>query len=101
VYAFTSVHEQPDVDNGVGVERGKVQTVAGRGDGFTQAVELVLSTAVFAAIGWFLDRHFGTAPIFAVTLAALALVGNVAKLYFTYTAAMRAESEGKPWARQR
>ena len=83
------------------MERGSQQSFASGSDGFTQAMELVASTFLFGLLGFWLDGRLGTRPLFAVVLGGLALLANVIKLYCTYGARMRAEEEGKPWARQR
>ena len=83
------------------MERGRNQPVAGNSDGFTQAIELVASTFIFACAGFWLDHHLGTTPVFTVVLGVLALFANVVKLYCNYQADMKAEAQGKPWARTR
>lgn len=54
---------------------------SGFGDGFAWAVELVTATGVWAAIGYGLDRLFGTWP---VLFAIGAVVGNGTGIYILY-----------------
>jgi F0F1-type ATP synthase assembly protein I len=55
--------------------------LAGMGDGFGWAIELVTATGVWAAIGFGLDRLFGTWPIL---FAIGAVVGNMTGIYILY-----------------
>lgn len=69
-------------------------------DGLTLAIEVVLVQFLFLGLGYWLDQRFGTGPLLTVVLGVLALVGNVARLYYGYAASMAAEEEGKPWTRR-
>jgi hypothetical protein len=69
-------------------------------DGLTLAIEVVLVQFLFLGFGYWLDQRLGTGPLLTVVLGVLALVGNVARLYYGYAASMAAEEEGKPWARR-
>lgn len=62
-------------------DRDRQKLWAGFGDGFSWAVELVTATAVWAAIGYGLDRLFGTWP---VLFAIGAVVGNGTGIYILY-----------------
>ncbi len=69
-------------------------------DETTRGLELAFTPVVFGGIGWLLDRWLGTTPLLALVLAAFALVGTVAKMWFGYDARMRElESTGR-WARR-
>ena len=73
----------------------------GFGNALSQAVEFVAGPLLFALLGWFLDRLFGTGPVLAISLGLFGLAGVVARAYYTYRAAMDREEEGKPWTRSR
>jgi F0F1-type ATP synthase assembly protein I len=57
-------------------------------DGLVLAVELVLSTVIFAGLGWLLDGAIGTRPVFTVFLGAFTLAYEVWKIVTGYDARM-------------
>jgi hypothetical protein len=73
----------------------------GLGDGLSQAFALVATPALFVALGLFADDRLGTAPIAAVVLGVLAVVGTAASTYYRYVADMERAQAGKPWTRER
>ena len=73
----------------------------GLGDGFSLAVEFVVAPLLFAALGWWLDGRFGTSPVLAVALGALAFVGVLVRTYYAYMAQTALEEKDKPWTRSR
>jgi F0F1-type ATP synthase assembly protein I len=54
----------------------------------SRGFEFAVSIAAFAGLGWLLDRWFGTAPICLIVLTVLAFVGNFARMWYSYDAAM-------------
>jgi F0F1-type ATP synthase assembly protein I len=72
----------------------------GFGNALAQAVEFVATPVIFFLAGLWIDHRFGTAPVFAVLLFVLALVGVSVSAYYRYKAAMDEAEEGKPWKRQ-
>lgn len=54
---------------------------AGAGEGLSKAVDIVVATGVWAAIGFGLDRWLGTWP---VLFAIGAVVGNLTGIYVLY-----------------
>lgn len=58
------------------------------GDGLSKAFEMVVTPAVFAVLGWLLDRWLGTTPVFVIGFAALALIGKFTAEWYRYAAAM-------------
>jgi F0F1-type ATP synthase assembly protein I len=54
---------------------------SGMGDGLAKAIDLVTSTAVWAAIGFGVDKWLGTWP---VVFAIGAVIGNFTGLYVLY-----------------
>ncbi len=67
--------------------------------GVTAAFELVLTPALFAVFGYFLDRWLGTSPLFVLLLAGIVVVYEVWKLWFNYTARMQELEAALPDAR--
>ena len=69
--------------------RLRSQDLQGLDDGFTRAIELVVTPIVFALIGLGVDRLLGTTPLFAIGLAVFAIVGQSAVMWYRYDARMR------------
>jgi F0F1-type ATP synthase assembly protein I len=63
------------------VDRDTQGLWSGFGDGFAWAVDLITATGVWAAVGFGLDRAFGTWP---VLFAIGAVVGNGTGIYIIY-----------------
>lgn len=61
-----------------------------RNDGISVAFELVGTPAVFAGMGHLVDRWAGTSPIFALSLAGLALATVVGLVVWRYNNEMAA-----------
>ncbi len=60
----------------------------------TGGMELAFGPVVFALIGLWIDRTFGTMPLFVVGLTILGFVGAVANVYYRYkTDIARVEQE--------
>lgn len=67
---------------------------AGRqGDGLVMAFELVLSTTIFAGLGFWLDRTVGTTPLLTVSFGVFTLAYGVWKIVAGYDAEMAAHAE--------
>jgi F0F1-type ATP synthase assembly protein I len=67
-------------------DRNTQKLWSGFGDGFAWAVDLITATAVWAGIGYGLDRAFGTWPaLFAIG----AVVGNGTGIYILYRRSVR------------
>ncbi|MEO1063399.1 MAG: AtpZ/AtpI family protein [Actinomycetota bacterium] len=69
--------------------RLRSQDLQGLDDGFTRALELVLTPVVFALIGLGIDALAGTTPLFTIGLAVFAIVGESAVMWYRYDATMR------------
>jgi hypothetical protein len=70
------------------------------GDESARGVELAVTPLVFGVLGWLVDGWLGTGPWLALAFAAFALVGTIAKMWFTYDAEMRALESTSGWARR-
>jgi F0F1-type ATP synthase assembly protein I len=55
------------------------------------AVELAVTPAIFALIGWWLDARWGTTPLFLVVLFVFTMSYQIWKLFRSYDARMRRE----------
>ncbi len=69
--------------------RLRSQDLRGLDDGFTRAIELVVTPVVFALIGLGVDAVLGTRPLFAISLAVFSIVGQSAVMWYRYDARMR------------
>jgi F0F1-type ATP synthase assembly protein I len=69
----------------------------GLDDGWTRAIEMVLTPIIAGAIGYALDRAFGTLPLLTILFVVAAMVAAFAKMYYSYDAEMRAHEAGAPW----
>jgi len=69
------------------------------GDESARGIELAVTPVVFGGFGWLVDGGLGTGPWLTLGFAAFALVGTIAKLWFTYDAEMRELETTSRWAR--
>jgi len=70
------------------------------GDESARGIELAVTPVVFGGFGWLVDGWLGTGPWLTLGFAAFALMGTVAKLWFTYDAEMRELESTSRWARR-
>lgn len=69
-------------------------------DGFTTAMELALTPAVFGFVGWLLDSWLGIVPVLTIVFSMWAFVVVAWMTWRRYDAKMtRLEAEGS-WARR-
>ena len=54
----------------------------------SRGFEFAVTIAIFSGLGWLLDRWFRTAPLFIIVFTVLAFVGNFARMWYSYDAAM-------------
>ena len=57
--------------------------------GLGQGMEMALTLVVFLGLGWLVDQAFGTNPLFMVIFVVFAMIGQSARMWFTYEARMR------------
>ncbi len=78
--------------------RSTSQRALGSGDGFSQALGLVLGPVILGLIGRGVDGLLGITPILTVAFVVLGVIGSVAAAYYRYIADMDQLDVGKPWA---
>ncbi len=69
--------------------RAKRELNTGFANALTRAFEFAATTAIFCGLGWLVDRAAGTAPIFMIGLAVLALIGQFVRFWYAYDLEMR------------
>jgi len=76
-----------------------IRSLANAEDGVTAAFELVLTPALFAFLGYLIDRWTGLGPLFVFVLGGVVAVYEVWKLWYTYTERMKELEAGVPDAK--
>ena len=80
--------------------RERRELMNGFGDGLAVAFEVALTPALFAGLGYLIDRWLGLVPIFTIALMIFGVIGLFLKMWFTYDYEMKnAEAEGA-WSRK-
>ncbi len=73
----------------------------GAGDALSTAIELAVTPAVFAFIGWWIDSKLGTTPLFLLVLFLFTMGYEIWKLFVRYDAQMQGhEAKVKGLARR-
>jgi F0F1-type ATP synthase assembly protein I len=80
--------------------KGRRELYQGFTDAFIKGLEFALTLAIFAAIGYGLDRLAGTLPVLTIVFVVLGVVGLATKTYYAYEAKMQAYDASSPWARR-
>jgi F0F1-type ATP synthase assembly protein I len=73
----------------------------GFGDALSRAFELAATPAIFAGLGWLIDRQVGTSPLFLLILFFLAIIGVGYMTWFRYEEEMREHEADAVWSRRR
>ncbi len=73
----------------------------GFGGAMARAIELVMTPALFAAMGYGLDRLLGLHLVLTWVFGGLALAGMFLRMYYGYEADMRRHEAEASWARKR
>ena len=68
---------------------------SGFGDALARAFEFVATPALFAFLGWLLDRWLGTVALFAVAFGLFVLWYEFWKMWAFYDARMKVEEEAR------
>jgi F0F1-type ATP synthase assembly protein I len=84
----TAPVDPTDVDRNDPERAARLELTNGFGNALAKAFELVATPAVFALLGWLLDRWLGTEPVFMLTFALVVFGYEVWKLFLGYGAAM-------------
>jgi F0F1-type ATP synthase assembly protein I len=69
-------------------------------DTFVKGIEFALTLAIFAAMGYGLDRLLGIVPVLTIVFFLIGVVGLGAKTYYAYEAKMQALDAAAPWAKR-
>lgn len=67
----------------------RVNRSANVDSGLGQGMEMALTLCVFLGLGWLVDQALGTGPLFMVILVVFAMIGQSARMWFTYDARMK------------
>lgn len=94
--AFNGVRRQLDPQ----VLAAKRDLNRGFGDAMSRATEIALLPALFAGLGWLLDRWLGTAPVFLVGLLLFAFAGMLVRTWLGYDAEMKRHESTGAWRRE-
>jgi F0F1-type ATP synthase assembly protein I len=70
--------------------RSEPAPVVANAGALARGFEFAATTVVFSVVGWFVDRTVHTAPVFVVAFTVLGLVGQFVRIYYAYSAEMRA-----------
>ncbi len=70
--------EHADLDISSGRERDNTN-----GEALTSVIEVVLTPVIFFGIGFLVDRHFHTVPVFSLVGVLFGAVGSTLKLYYS------------------
>jgi F0F1-type ATP synthase assembly protein I len=70
----------------------------GAGEGMSRAMELALTPAIIGGFGYLLDRWLGLVPVLTIVFFLVAMVGLVARLWYSYDAQMTLHEQAGPWA---
>ena len=81
-------------------QKGRRELYQGFTDTFVKGVEFALTLAIFAGMGYGLDRLLGMVPVFTIVLFLVGVVGLGAKTYYEYESKMQALDAAGPWARR-
>lgn len=70
------------------------------GDGFARAFELAVTPALFAAMGYGIDRWIGIVPVLTIVFGLVAIIGMLLRTWYGYVYRMQALEEAGPWAKR-
>lgn len=73
----------------------------GFGAALSRAFELAVTPALFAGLGWLIDRRLGTGPLFLVLAFLFAVAGVGYITWFRYDEEMKAQEADAVWNRNR
>jgi ATP synthase protein I len=82
-------------------DRQKIAEAQQSGQTLGRGMDFALVVLVFLGIGYGLDRWLGTRPAFMIGLVVFSVVGQFLKMYFEYSASMKAHEAERLAAIQR
>jgi hypothetical protein len=71
----------------------------GFGDGFTRALEMAFTPALFGGFGYLVDGWIGIRPVLTILLFLTAVAGQSVKMFYAYDARMKVHEAEGVWAR--
>ena len=74
-------------------KKAKKSALTGSSDSLGRGPEMAISVLVFTVIGLAIDAAAGTMPLFTIGLVVFSVVGNFARLYYTYGTHIEALAE--------
>jgi F0F1-type ATP synthase assembly protein I len=80
--------------------KGRQELYNGFGETMVRGVEFALTLAIFAGLGYGLDRLLGMVPVFTIVMFLLGALGLAVKTYYAYEAKMQLIDDSSPWARK-
>jgi len=78
--------------------KGRQELYNGFGETMVRGVEFALTLAIFAGLGYVVDRLLGVVPVCTIVFFLLGVVGLGVKTYYAYEAKMQGIEAGAPWA---
>jgi F0F1-type ATP synthase assembly protein I len=85
----------------VDVLRTKRELNQGFGDALSRAFEFAATIALFAGLGWLLDRWWHTKPVFLLVFLLFGVIGNFVRFWYAYDAQMKRHEAELVQSRQR
>ena len=73
----------------------------GFGEALSRAFELAATPAIFAGLGWLLDRALGTSPLFLIVFFLFAIAGVGYMTWFKYEQEMQEHEAEAVWNRSK
>jgi F0F1-type ATP synthase assembly protein I len=73
----------------------------GFGEALSRAFELAATPAIFAGVGWLVDRWLGTSPLFLIVLFLFAIAGVGYMTWFKYEEEMKQHEADAVWNRSK
>ena len=80
--------------------RAKQDLNKGFGTATSRGFEFAATPAVFAGLGWLVDRWLGTPFVFTIAFLTFGVVGMFVKVWIGYDADMKRHDVGKAWERR-
>jgi len=78
--------------------KGRQELYNGFGETMVRGIEYALTLAIFAGLGYLLDRVAGTVPLFTIVSFLLGALGIGVRAYYAYEAKMQSIDAASPWA---